>query len=269
MESRIINLSVVPLLVATLAAAAPTAQAQSIQRCQGADGVTIFTDRSCASFNATPAGEFAYDGAAAAAGSSRGELRDPPGTLGRNGAVGGFAIKGCARTQGELIAGVRGAVESGDVNRLTNYYHWTGVSSSASVGLLDRLDKIVRNTLSGVQFDYPQPTYDYTSASVRAVPEPVYRAMPAADVEYSAGPSYMDRYRTENDDNAPILSSGIVDASTPLAEARAMTLADASAYGYPQAQANPKPVALRVNNGGGGGTRFSLRQNAGCWFIQF
>ena len=276
MKDRALPLFVVPLLLAPLAATSPQAVAQSINRCEAADGTTIFTDKSCAAFGATPAGEIAYDD-----GSGGGDLRDPPGTLGINGATGGFAIKGCARTQGELIAGVRGAIESGDVNRLTNYYHWTGVSSSASVGLLDRLDKVVRNTLSGVQFDYA-PTYDYTiAAAASRVPEAydayeeayeAYEAagprpMPVTEVVYTAGPSYMDRYRQENDD-VPVLSSGTVDASTPLDEARAMYRAGSS-YGYPETRANPQPVALRVNNGGGGGTRFSLRQNAGCWFIQY
>src|SRR5688572_10080770 len=114
----------VPLLLAPLAAAPDQVAAQSIRRCNGPDGTTIFTDKSCAAFGATLAAEVAYNGG----GSSTSELRDPPENLGANGAVGGFAIRGCAQSREALIAGVRGAIESGDVNRLSNYYHWTGTS---------------------------------------------------------------------------------------------------------------------------------------------
>ena len=43
-----------------------------------------------------------------------------------------------------------------------------------------------------------------STAAIHSMPEPDYRPLPVADVVYDAGPSYMDRYRQENDD-VPVL----------------------------------------------------------------
>ena len=57
-------LVVVPLLLAPLAAFAPAeAGAQTILKCNGPDGTTIFTDKSCESFGATLEKDFAFEGA--------------------------------------------------------------------------------------------------------------------------------------------------------------------------------------------------------------
>lgn len=306
------HLLLIPLLLSPLAAAPEHADAQTIRRCNGPDGTTIFTDRSCAAFGATLSREVGYGNGGA--GSS--DLREPPENLGTDGAKGsGFAMRGCAQSREALIAGVRAAIESGDVNRLSNYYHWTGTSTSTAFALMDRLDQVARNTLSGVQFDYPyDSTYD-TSYQVATAdtgaatidPLPVQRIEPAGRVAFTtvsanfeAGvPAMLERWRSENDDvayasgivdasakledvlpqmvaakatdgsgNATSGNGLMVDASTPLDVARGMTMAggvDSTSY----STHNPQPVALRVNNGGGTSTRFSLRQNAGCWFIQF
>ena len=283
-------LVVVPLLLAPLAAFAPAeAGAQTILKCNGPDGTTIFTDKSCESFGATLEKDFAFEGADNAAPA---ELRDAPATITDSGVVGGgFGINGCARSRGELIAGVRESIARGDVNRLANYYDWNGMGSSAAFATMERLDKIARNTMAAVAYDYPQPTYDYaqpayasdysgdtvegdTTASLSA-------AVAMAAVAYTDSSSVLGRYRAEHDDVAygagiggagtlvaaakPTTPGGRGEAASTLDGARTLTLANVSGGGYH----NPAPSAMRVNLGGGTGHRLGVRQNRGCWFVTF
>ena len=288
-RTRRFPLVVIPLLLAPLAAAMPSAaSAQTILKCAGPDGTTIFTDRSCESFGATLEKDFGFSQSGNAA---PGELRDAPATITDHGVVGGgFGINGCARTRGELIAGVRESIARGDVNRLANYYDWNGMGTSAAFATMERLDGIARNTMAAVAYDYPQPSYDY------AVPADAYAgtagdsvqgdttaslsaAVAMAALASNDSPSLWRRYRTENDD-VPY-SSGIVDAGTPLAEAkpaipataapgaRAMTLANVSVSGTGTGFHDRAPSAMRVNLGGGTGHRLGVRQNRGCWFVTF
>lgn len=336
-QTRLTLLSaLLPLLLAPVAAAPGRAHAEPILKCTGAGGITIFTDKPCEAFGARLAQELDVDGSPLPA-PARGEPRDAPLNMSDDGAIGGFAIRGCARTQGELMAGVRESIARGDVNRLSNYYDWNGMGSSAAFATMDRLDEMVRNSAATAQFDYPQPTYGYSSwtvASVDTAADPyaaagsgtaaygtagysaagystVYgstpppsttvvtatpAANPAADpapvlslgqVVPHDGPSIYDAYRQENDDVSSY-GAGIVDASTPLSEARPAIPADdpPPATTMPTADAggsdagsryaagsynayNPRPSALRVSYGGAGGHRFSMRQQAGCWFIRF
>src|SRR5688572_6669078 len=140
--------TLLPLVLAPVFVTAPSrAEAQSIQKCDGPDGTTIFTDKPCSAFGATLAREYGFDGAALET-SAPAQLREPPQNMTEDGVVGnGFAINGCARTQGELIGGVREAMARGDVNRLANYYHWTGMGTQAAFAVMDRLDRMARNTL--------------------------------------------------------------------------------------------------------------------------
>lgn len=314
---RRISLVALPLLIAPLAATAPeNAAAQGILKCTGADGTTIFTDKSCEQFGATLVRDLGFD---TPENSAPGQNREPPQTATEEGFVGnGFAINGCARTRGELIAGVRESIARGDVNRLANYYDWNGMGSSAAFAVMDRLEKMVLNTAANASYDY-QPTYDsasdyasyhasYTTArdetSTDLLAQRAYAAA-TGQVVYREGPSTFDAYRSENADvaaygsgivdastplseakpsiaTAPATSSsmpayagampgGTVDASTPLAEARMSTTASYSGgYGGTHdgySSYNPRPTAMRVSYGGGSGARYALRERAGCWFI--
>ena len=125
-----------------------------LRECIGADGVPVFTDRRCGDLGASPLPPpFASDGAYAAAAA-------PP------------RVRSCARNQGDLLAGVRAALENHDANRLADYYHWTGMGTSEGYRLMERLDafsarpvvdvRLVRNALPdsdpyGYGFDYGQP----------------------------------------------------------------------------------------------------------------
>lgn len=100
---------------------APGAQAQ-IRQCEGADGGTVFTDRSCGDVGAAPAAPGATP------------------TSGRPGS-------GCARDVRQLVWEVSAAIDLGDVNRLAGVYHWTGMSGRNGNVVMDRLQALVAQPL--------------------------------------------------------------------------------------------------------------------------
>ena len=114
-------LSVAAALAGPLPAA--PALAQSINRCMGADGTTIYTDRRCSDVGAS-------------ARPQRG-MATPART----------AYRGCARNLQDLVHEVSTAIDSRDVNRLAGVYHFTGMSSRGGHGVMDRLDAIVQRPL--------------------------------------------------------------------------------------------------------------------------
>lgn len=137
-----------------LAWAAP-AHAQ-VRRCVDAQGHSVYTDRPCSSVDATPkAAPVPHAGAYAS----------------------GFARRGCARSPEALMAGVRGALEVQDVNRLASYYHWSGVGSGAAKYLMDQLEAIAARPLVAVELLYPESG---PAAAASATPEPLASADAAA-----------------------------------------------------------------------------------------
>lgn len=100
------------------------ANAQSINRCTGADGTTIYTDRRCSDVG----GVAAPQRSAAASPAPR-------------------AYRGCPRTMQDLMHEVGTAIDSRDVNRLAGVYHFAGVSHRSGHSVMDRLDAIVQRPL--------------------------------------------------------------------------------------------------------------------------
>ena len=124
--------SLLACLVVALALPAPAAA--QVRRCVDAQGNSVFTDRSCASVDASPR-----------------EAPPPPGGA----YAGGFGRRGCARTPTQLLDGVRGALEARDVNRLANFYHWPGTGSGAARSLMDTLEAVVARPLVAVSLLRP------------------------------------------------------------------------------------------------------------------
>lgn len=114
------------LLAVTLtgAPAIAPAYAQSINRCTGADGTTIYTDRRCSDVGAVSTPQ---RGAA-------------PGPAPR-------AYRGCPRNVQDLMHEVSTAIDSRDVNRLAGVYHFAGVSHRSGHNVMDRLEVIVQRPL--------------------------------------------------------------------------------------------------------------------------
>ena len=129
------------LAVLLLLSIAAPAQVDVVRRCVDARGVSVYTDRPCDSLGA--------DTVQAPTG--------PAATMGATGAIGGFAVRGCARTPDQLLYGVRGALEARDVNRLANWYHWPGTGSGAARSLMDELEALANRPLVAVELRYPPP----------------------------------------------------------------------------------------------------------------
>lgn len=109
--------------IACLLRAAPV-QAQ-VQRCVGASGELIYTDRQCTEIGASERA-VPTPGAAATAPAYRG---------------------GCARRLSDLVQGVSTAIETRDVNRLAMYYDWTGMPTRQAYAVMTRLDGIANRPL--------------------------------------------------------------------------------------------------------------------------
>ena len=116
---------------------------EGIRRCVDANGVTVYTDRSCAALEAT---EQLRPGIVA---SEDGAMVYQPAMSG-----------GCARDPESLLDGVRGAVDAQDVNRLASYYHWVGISNTGAAHLMDRLSKVAAQPTLSVELLYPIPDPD-------------------------------------------------------------------------------------------------------------
>lgn len=142
------------LLLLCLCAAAPAA-AQKINRCTGADGTTVFSDRRCEDLGAID--------------------RLPPRTAPSASSEGasGLYRPQCVRRLSELAQQIRGAVDARDVNRLSTLYWWNGVSDEAARRILDRLDAITQRPLVAIVPVVPEP-----AALPPATPDTLVQAHP-------------------------------------------------------------------------------------------
>lgn len=113
------------LLAAGLLAMPPMANAQATQRCIGADGSTVYTDRPCADLGAIK------------------RLPPPPPA----GSTLSAFRNSCPRRLSDLVHEVSAAIDSRDVNRLASVYLWSGVSTASANSVLDRLEAIVERPL--------------------------------------------------------------------------------------------------------------------------
>jgi hypothetical protein len=102
-----------------------TAQAQ-VRHCVTSEGVEVFTDRRCADLGATE--------------------RLPRDAAGSTGAM-RLRRSGCARNLQDLVYEMTAAIDARDANRLAGVYHWVGISSGTSAGLMQQLETIVQRPL--------------------------------------------------------------------------------------------------------------------------
>ena len=157
------------LLLSVAALALPQRAQAQINRCTAPDGTSIYTDRDCRQVGAV---ERLPRDRAAAASQNR--------------------YRGCPRSIHQLIQEMTAAIDAGDVNRLAGVYHWPGTSTRGGHGLMDQLDRIVRNPvvdIVAVRAARPvvaasQPGISATFASTlqvrAAAPAPAVRAPPVA-----------------------------------------------------------------------------------------
>lgn len=190
------------------AAAAPE---EGLHHCIGPDGATIYTDQRCSDLQAIEQVQPA-------------KAPERPGML--------VSVRSCARNQDDFLLGVRSALESRDVNRLAEYYHWSGMGTEAGYRLMDRLRAFGELPLVDVQL------------VSNAEPEP----------DFMPGPS---PYPEVIDPFAP------GDAETPFAAPPAPP--------RPRHPADLLRVDQMRSSEDLGiqATYFHLRSNAGCWWMQF
>lgn len=154
-----------PLPVAALAVAlaglAPgspvtaDARAGTIQRCAATDGTTLYTDKPCAAFGATPLpmpGELAMrissDGGSDALGRAPGHVDAAlPRQVARR-----SPASGCARSPTQLAMDLQGAFALGDVNRIAESWHWVGLGHQAAMPVMQRLERMAMSTLVDARF---------------------------------------------------------------------------------------------------------------------
>jgi len=186
---------------------AGAAMQDGLQHCVGPDGVTIFTDQRCSDLQAVE------------------QVRpekppERPGVL--------VSVRSCARDQDDFLSGVRMALESRDVNRLADYYHWTGMDTATGYRLMDRLGTFSERPLVDVQL--------------------------VSSLEPQAG-----GWPGSSPDREVIDPFDATDAEAPAPA---------------QLPAHPADL-LRVDQIGSNedlgiqATYFHLRNNAGCWWMQF
>ena len=187
------------------------AGASGLHRCIGSDGAAIFTDRACRDLQATNAPAPSAE-----------NLR--PAVIVRT--------RSCARSQDDLLFGVRTALEAHDPNKLAEYYHWTGMGNSEGYRLMGRLSSFSERPLLDVQL--------VSSAQV-GTPMPPLPPPPPLEDEFAL-------------DDEPGLGS---EPAPPEPQPRAN--ADLLRVDQMRSETDYESQV----------TYFRLRNNAGCWWLQF
>ena len=112
--------------------------AEGIHRCVGRDGGSIYTDRSCDTFDAV-------------------DRKPEAPTLARIETP--MSIRSdCVRRTDTLLFELRRAIESQDINQLAGLYHWPGISGRGARGIMDRLQRIGSRPLASVELVFPEIT---------------------------------------------------------------------------------------------------------------
>lgn len=212
-----------PMDTPSVARPAPTAPVHEpppagLRRCVDADGVAVFTDRRCDLMQAEP-------------------VKPPVAEAAKPASF--VRLRTCARSQDDLLAGVRGALESHDPNKLAEFYHWPGMGHAEGYRLMERLANFAERPLLDVQL--------VSSAEMRGPPSPFGRGDRGGWGR--PGDAYADPRLADADPR-------FEDAEPPAAPRNRADL-------------------LRVDQMRGEEdyesqvTWFHLRSNAGCWWLQF
>ncbi|HET7843514.1 MAG TPA: hypothetical protein VFL14_05145 [Xanthomonadales bacterium] len=139
--------------LALLALAVPYTRAEGlgIRRCTAPDGGVIYTDRDCASFNATD--------------------RLPPPSLTKEryrgnavvndkGVVSAGTRPECPSSPGALVQSLGSAWQSHDVNRVAGLVDWRGVGSGTAHRVLGRLRTALKEEPTDIALEAP-PVYEF------------------------------------------------------------------------------------------------------------
>lgn len=142
------------LAAASMPVFAPVKAATGIQRCQAADGTTVYTDKPCSVHGATAkpmSGELLtriareeamaeahydlVDGNTFANASTNASFQ--PAAPGRR-----SPAAGCARSATQLAMDLRGSFALGDINRIAESFQWAGMSHREGQRGMERIDRL-------------------------------------------------------------------------------------------------------------------------------
>lgn len=112
---------------------AHVAGAQTINRCQDKDGKIVYTDKKCEDIDAVAQA-----------------LPKPSGNTGYG------TVRTCARTQEDLLWDLRGALETGDINRASGLFLWSGNDTAQANKRLDQLNLVSYQSLISVDLLFPE-----------------------------------------------------------------------------------------------------------------
>lgn len=143
------------LLAASLPLISQVQAGTSIQRCEAADGSTVYTDTPC-SLHAASSRPLSSELLNRLA---REEANASP-SLEHAGAAAPTTVSiarrsptaGCARTPTQLSMDLRGSFALGDVNRLAESYHWVDLSQKQSKPIMLRLERLALQPLEDTQY---------------------------------------------------------------------------------------------------------------------
>jgi hypothetical protein len=155
--------------------------------------------------------------------------------------------RSCARSQDELLFGVRDALQAHDPNRLAEYYHWSGMGNSEGYRLMKRLGSLSERPLLDVQL--VSSSDPYSSMTTTSAPEPPGGYDPYAGDRYGREGYASDGYPSDP------------EAATPRPAARPARTPSADLLRVDQRRGEQDNESLD--------TYFRLRSNAGCWWLQF
>lgn len=228
------------LLLSAIPATGNVEASTLLQRCQAADGTTIFTDQPCTAFDATPkplsaqtlnriASIEAREARRVAANNAHGNP-SPLQALDTGMALAFDEASiparrpvsaGCATSPEQLALDLRGALALGDVNRVAESYAWMGLDNQQGQRILDRLGELTKHAVVNAQY------YGGMVASV-----------PSVAMQYDEA------------------TGSWVDTAPPT----------------PRAKASGEGL-LQLTLANDGGRRqvvdFTVRQFSDCWFVQY
>lgn len=139
--------------LALLALAVPYTRAEGlgIRRCTAPDGGTIYTDRDCASLNATD--RMAPPSLAKHRGHDSAVVND-------KGVVSAGTRPECPPSPGALVRSLGSAWQSHDVNRVAGLVDWRGVGSGTAHRVLGRLRTALKEAPTDIALEAP-PVYEF------------------------------------------------------------------------------------------------------------
>jgi hypothetical protein len=154
--ARTLSAVIATLLFAAMPAPRSVQASTALQRCTSADGSEIFTDTACSAFGADSAPISASMMTRLAHTFGQGADLDDDVRAAMSAAAPPLSRRsptsGCARSPAQLEMDLRGSLALGDVNRIAESYHWTGLNHRDGQRILSRLEALADQPVRDMHF---------------------------------------------------------------------------------------------------------------------